>query len=86
MSLPVESNTELSKSENGTLNFQNQSEPVDFSVQPTEEGVRTLITIKDNTAPHEYKFEVDIPDGGKLVSSAEYLGEEYDTGEVFKSI
>ena len=56
-------------------------------MQPTEFGVRSIVNIKDSSAPKEYKFELDIPAGHKLISSADYFGDvpgnELDTEEVF---
>lgn len=71
------------KTENGTIVYHNPDDPADLAVQTTIDGVRALIVIKDSSAPHAYRFTIDVPDGGRLVSAAEYLGEEFDTGEVF---
>lgn len=66
-------------------------EDVSISVQPLTEqvgneqldSVRALISISKGTAPHEYEFVFDLQNGEKLVSAKEYLGDEYDTGEVY---
>ncbi|WP_052137905.1 hypothetical protein [Heyndrickxia ginsengihumi] len=52
-------------------------------VQPTIDGVRTVLNIKDASAPKSYKFDLRLSPGDKLVTAADYLGNEYDTGEVF---
>lgn len=45
------------------------------------------MNIKDSSAPKEYKFELYIPEGHKVISSADYFGDvpgsELDTEEVF---
>lgn len=77
--------------ENGTIVYNNEEKSVTVGVQPLQEstnnvsfeGVRTTITIADSTASKEYEFTYDLPDGYKLVTAANYLGEEYDTGEVY---
>lgn len=73
--------------ENGTVIYKNEEQPVSFAVQPINnnsfEGVRTLINIKNNTAPKEYSFTFDLDEGSKLISDSEYLGEEFSSGEIF---
>lgn len=83
ISLPDLNSSEVIQTNNGTLVYQDEKQPADLAVQTTKDGVRSLIKIKNQTAPKEYEFVIDIPNGGKLVTAAEYLGEEYDTGEVF---
>uniref|UniRef100_UPI00402AA794 hypothetical protein n=1 Tax=Bacillus sp. DX2.2 TaxID=3073452 RepID=UPI00402AA794 len=83
ISLPDLNLKDAMKTENGTIVYQDTTKPVDLAVQTTKDGVRSLINIKNSSAPHEYKFTVNVPNGGKLVSAAEYLGAEFDTGEVF---
>lgn len=51
--------------------------------EQTIEGVRTTITIDNCTAPNRYEFTYNLDEGQKMVSSAEYLGEEFDTNEIF---
>lgn len=72
---------------NGTVIYKNEDQPVSFAVQPINnnsfEGVRTLINIKNNTAPKEYSFTFDLDEGSKLISDSEYLGEEFSSGEIF---
>lgn len=83
--LPKDNNIDaVSKSDTGTILYYNKNyAPVDYSVQPTKDGVKSLITINDSSASKEYKFNLDLPEGSKLVTSADYLGSEYDTGEVY---
>ncbi|RVU63126.1 hypothetical protein BM74_16845 [Bacillus thuringiensis] len=83
ISLPNLNSNEVIQTNNGTLVYQDEKQPADLAVQTTKDGVRSLIKIKNQTASKEYEFVIDIPNGGKLVTAAEYLGEEYDTGEVF---
>lgn len=72
---------------NGTVIYKNEEQPVSFAIQPINnnsfEGVRTLINIKNNTAPKEYSFTFDLDEGSKLISDSEYLGEEFSSGEIF---
>jgi hypothetical protein len=81
--LPELTSNEAIQTENGTLIYQDTTKSADIAVQPTLEGVRSLIHIKDATAPSEYRFTVNVPQGGKLVTDAEYLGEEFASGEVY---
>jgi hypothetical protein len=46
------------------------------------DGARVLMSIKDRSAPSSYAFPVEGPTGSRLVTAAELLGAEYDTGEV----
>ena len=89
LKIGVPNNMKLSKptiTESGSYEYKNNS-PVDLILQPTEFGVRSIVNIKDSSAPKEYKFELDIPAGHKLISSADYFGDvpgnELDTEEVF---
>ncbi|MEC0033315.1 hypothetical protein P4L29_02505 [Bacillus cereus] len=83
ISLPELNSSEVIQTNNGTLIYQDKNKPTDLALQTTKDGIRSLIKIKNQFAPKEYKFGIDIPNGGKLVTSADYLGKEYDTGEVF---
>lgn len=76
--------------DNGTVVY-NCDKDVSIVVQPLTEKVgddqidsaRALITISNESAPHEYNFEFNLQDGEKLVTAKEYLGNEYDTGEAY---
>lgn len=76
--------------DNGTVVY-NCDEDVSVAVQPLTEqvgdeqidSVRALITIPNESAPHEYSFEFNLQNGERLVTAKEYLGSEYDTGEVY---
>ncbi|MCU4864141.1 hypothetical protein OB981_29480 [Bacillus cereus] len=83
ISLPELNSSKVIQTNNGTLIYQDKNQPTDLALQTTKDGIRSLIKIKNQFAPKEYKFGIDIPNGGRLVTSAEYLGKEYDTGEVF---
>lgn len=65
-----------------TVVYSEADAPADLAVQATEGGARALVSIKDASAPHRYAFGVDGPEGSRLMSAAEFLGAEYDTGEV----
>jgi len=89
LKIGVPNNMKLSKptiTESGSYEYKNDG-PVDLVLQPTEFGVRSIVNIKDSSAPKEYKFELDIPEGHKLISSADYFGDVpgngLDTEEVF---
>ncbi|PGZ48261.1 hypothetical protein COE56_20360 [Bacillus anthracis] len=81
--LPELNSSKVIQTNHGTLIYQDKNQPTDLALQTTKDGIRSLIKIKNQFAPKEYKFGIDIPNGGRLVTSAEYLGKEYDTGEVF---
>ncbi|WP_243291289.1 hypothetical protein [Bacillus sp. FJAT-47783] len=84
ISLPSEhTDAKAIKTDNGTIVYDNSDSSLALAVQPTSEGVKSLIKIKNATAPKEYKFEIDVPEGSKLITAADYLGEEFDTKEVF---
>ncbi|PDY28190.1 hypothetical protein [Bacillus thuringiensis] len=63
--------------------YQDESKLADLAIQITKEGVKSFIHIKNNVAPKEYEFTVHMPNGWKLVTFAEYMGGEQDTGDVF---
>lgn len=75
----------------GTIVYENQDASAAIGVQPLQEkvagvnfeSVRTTICIADKDAAKEYDFQFDLEEGQKLVTAADYLGEEYDTGEVY---
>lgn len=73
--------------ENGTVIYKNEDQPVSFAVQPINnnsfEGVRTLINIENNTAPKEYSFTFNLEEGSKLISDSEYLGNDFSSKEIF---
>ena len=77
---------------NDTVIYTDENSNVFYGVQALQilgrneqmiEGVRTTITIDNCTASNRYEFTYDLDEGQKMVSSAEYLGEEFDTNEVF---
>ncbi|MGM0890691.1 MAG: hypothetical protein ACQEW5_28145 [Bacillota bacterium] len=65
----------------------NGEENVDLVIQPTEGGVRSIVSINNENAPKKYDFKLDLPEGHKLVFSSDYYGEELamedDIEEVF---
>lgn len=65
-----------------TVVYADPEAPVDLAVQATESGARALITMKDESAPNRYTFDVTGPAGSRLVPAGEVLGAEYETGEV----
>ncbi len=92
MFLPQEAeNAEGTLTDDGTIVYENQNDSAAIGVQPLQEtvagvnfeSVRTTICIADANAAKEYDFQFDLKEGQKLVTAADYLGEEYDTGEVY---
>ena len=51
--------------------------------EQTIEGLRTSIIIDNANCPKEYKFTFELEDGDRFVTAKEFLGEKYDTREVF---
>lgn len=92
-SLPDEAEgMEAELTNNDIAVYTNDKSDVSFGVQSlqmvgdnetTMEGVRTIITIENSKAAKDYSFTYDLNSGEKLISSAEYLGTEYDTNEIF---
>ncbi|CAM3133788.1 hypothetical protein [Sporolactobacillus spathodeae] len=78
-----EASSDATKTKYGTVVYDNSDNDFGLAVQPTVDGVKTLITIKDNESPKSYDFTMDLPEGNKLVTSADYLGAQNDTGEVY---
>jgi hypothetical protein len=68
--------------EDGTVVYRNNGAAAETAVQATARGVRALVVAKRASAPKEYTFPVTLPAGGRLVSSAELLGAQHDTGEI----
>lgn len=55
----------------------------ELSLQNTDQGFRALVKIDNENANNEYKFTFKLNPGQKLITAAEYLGAEFDTGEVY---
>ncbi|MFJ4188292.1 hypothetical protein [Kitasatospora sp. NPDC089509] len=52
---------------NGTTVYPDSNTSADLAVQPTGDGsVRSLITINNNSAAHEYRFDLGLPAGATL--------------------
>lgn len=93
MNLPQEASRMDGKlSDKGTVLYTSKGADVSFDIEPlqyvgkdeeTLEGLRTSIIIDNENAPHEYEFSYELDAEDKLVSSAEYLGEDFDTGEYY---
>ena len=64
---------------NGTVVYNGNNSDVSFAVQGIQkmedgfctDGVRSLITIENVDAPHNYNFEFGLPEGYRLISSEE---------------
>ncbi|GAB2842302.1 hypothetical protein GCM10027074_05960 [Streptomyces deserti] len=84
LTLPGSADSQAAVSAKGTVVYPGAGEDIDLAVQPNQDGVRTLITLKDADAPTEYRFPLGLPadatterleDGSILVSRGEdYLG------------
>ena len=70
----------------------NRESDVAFNVEPlrvvgkneqTIEGLRMSIIIDNANCRKEYKFTFELEDGDRFVTAKEFLGEKYDTREVF---
>lgn len=92
MFLPQEAeDAEGTLTDEGTVVYENKDASAAIGVQPLQEtvagmnfeSVRTTICIADADAAKEYDFQFDLEEGQKLMTAADYLGEEYDTGEVY---
>lgn len=92
MNLPEEiADERATVTDNGTIVYSSKENSVTVGVQPLAEevegvsleGVRTTITINDASASKEYSFKYDLPEGSKLITAKEFLGDEFDTGEVY---
>ncbi|MFE4577909.1 hypothetical protein [Streptomyces chartreusis] len=56
----------------GTIVYEDAAESTDLAVQPTADGgARTLVTLKDNAAPDEYRFGLDLPSGTELLEDGQ---------------
>lgn len=91
MSLPSEVTTSHGIiTDNGTVIFDSDVSDIAIAVQPTknvtgneiEVGVRSIITINDESAPHEYSFCFHLPDGCKMISGSELEASDIDDNEI----
>lgn len=81
--LPATTNNAGVKDSSGTVVYADASASTDVAVQPTQDGVRTLIVIKKPSAAREYRFPVAGPAGSRLMTGSDLFGADYTTGEVF---
>jgi len=83
----ITANTVPFTSKNGTVVYCTTGSSASIGVQAVSdsnmEGVRSLITIGNKTAPKEYSFHMNLSEGTHLVTAAEYLGAEFDTKETY---
>jgi len=63
--LPGNNNAPAVKTENGTIVYHGAGNNADLAVQPTESGVRALITLNNASAPTEYRFDLGLPQGAE---------------------
>lgn len=57
------------KSGAGTIVYADAARSTDLAVQPTADGgARALVTLKNSTAPDEYRFGLDLPPGTELIA------------------
>ncbi|MCF0233086.1 MAG: hypothetical protein HUJ63_12725 [Enterococcus sp.] len=67
----------------GTIVYGTDEDEVNLAVQTVEKenyniGVRTLVTINEASAPHEYEFEYNLEEGQKLMLAKDYADEFYE--------
>ncbi|MEV6674360.1 hypothetical protein [Streptomyces sp. NPDC051162] len=56
------------KAGSGTVVYGEVSKSTDLAVQPTTDGgARTLVTLKDRSASNEQRFDLDLPQGARLI-------------------
>lgn len=81
MKLPEEVSTaEAIKTTNGTMVYNSACENIDVLVQMLRDeengfifsSVRTMVLIKDATAPKQYDFTFELPEGASLITTDEY--------------
>jgi hypothetical protein len=51
------------KTDTGTIVYPGAAKSADLAVQPTAQGVRSLIVINSAAAAKEYRFDLELPDG-----------------------
>lgn len=82
MSLPEEFNhMEGTLAGDGTIVYTEEKTDAALTVQAVKkqqddiclDGFRSLLTIKNAHAPHEYSFQFDLPEGAKLVQDGDYI-------------
>ncbi|MBU3076062.1 hypothetical protein [Clostridium estertheticum] len=83
--LPKEAKNSTPKtSANGTIVYNNEvNSNANIALQPTNDGIRSLVIINNLSASKEYTFGFNLPKGSRLITAKEYLGAEYDTKEVY---
>lgn len=79
--LPEEFNGDAIQGDNTAL-YKTDSDS-ELGLQNTDQGFRALVKIDNENANNEYKFTFNLNPGQKLMTAAEYLGAEFDTGEVY---
>lgn len=61
--LPSSGSVSGTKTDGGTIVYTGAAKDADLAVQPTAQGVRSLIVINSAAAAKEYRFDLDLPDG-----------------------
>ncbi|MFD5181290.1 hypothetical protein ACFWMQ_01295 [Streptomyces sp. NPDC058372] len=70
--LPETADVTGTKAGAGTVVYPDAAKATDFAVQPTSDGgTRTLITLKDSSAPRTSSFALDLPEGAALTPDGE---------------
>ncbi|QGV79976.1 hypothetical protein [Streptomyces ficellus] len=75
--LPSSDGVSGARTVGGTIVYPSAARDADLAVQPTAQGVRSLIVIKSETAAKEYRFGLDLPTGA--------VTEHQDDGSVIVS-
>jgi hypothetical protein len=71
------------KRTNRDLILYNSKRGSKLGLQSTGEGFRALIQIDGAQASHEYTFTFHLQKGYRLITAKNYLGDEFDTGEIY---
>ncbi|MEV5445093.1 hypothetical protein AB0N23_21515 [Streptomyces sp. NPDC052644] len=85
LGLPETKSVRGVRSDNGTVVYANAGEATDLAVQLTQDGsARALVKLKNQSAPSEHRFELDLPEGVSLQSDGRggYLAVKQDTETV----
>ncbi|MBB1262039.1 hypothetical protein [Streptomyces alkaliterrae] len=67
LGLPGAASSRGAVSSAGTVTYRDALKAADLAVQPTTDGgARTLITLKNDSAPRSYRFDLRLPEGSEL--------------------
>ena len=71
------------QSDDGTILLKSDEiTPVTLAVQPIEDVMRALIVIENTSAPKSYRFDIEVPEGHRLITTEAFLQVDGYIGEV----